>query len=1048
MPENDFRLQLTADLAQMERGLAKITNQLAGVVGGLQQMDGATKKTEQGAAAAGKSQERLGASLNQTRYALYDVSRTMVIAGAAMLAFAIAPSKVAIEFERQFANVARTVDGAGSDVKQALIDLSTDLPVSFKNLTEIATLGGQLGIAKSGIIDFTETVAKLTATTNLSAEVAGTALGRFLSFGLVTSDQFENLASSILKVGVNSVATESQIVGIATGVAGIGKVAGLSASTLVGYAGALASVGIQQYAARGTTQRFLTEIQKAASEGGPALDTFAKISGSSAADIKRAFGTSEFSPIFESLIQNLGDTSKTGKDLNSTLADLGINSVIDRRTLLQLSAAPETVKNAFRDAAIGIRDSSTLNEQYGKIAETTSAKITRLGNSIQAFLNSIGSSTAGPLGDLVDGLLNASKAITDFISTPFGQGVAIFVTAATLLSGIILILGGTVARGAASFIGLVTAMKGLQAATGTNIGLLATLNTELAATGTAGSIAARGITAVSFAAKTLGAVGIAAGIVVGASEAAGALDGMLDNVRGWSNDLQSLISRTSDKTKNLYDGLFPGKGSTLQSSNDLDDFTRGLDRFFANANFGTAGGRQIKLLDDALTDLARGGKVGALKSALQDLEMKSGLSFRDNGLMKNFPALAAALKETGISVRGTGDNMVVYAKQTEEAKKANENFATSLGTTTDFASQLTNATGLDEKSMGKYVEAYQKSVSTLTDFNSIVSQVQAGLQASADAQAAASDGAVQAKDIYDGQSVSLDQFTSQLQTNNTAQQTWASNLIQLSSEAGPQAAAPFIQAGYSAVSSSILQQLLNATPEQRDAYIAAQVEAANLASQATAATILASGYVVTSAGGQIGADTAKKMGDLLRIGVPIEQIMATLNLKLNANPLTPVVNTGPAQGTFDRFVAANTGRTLFVNIVGNESPSVANARATGNRAYASGGHVSGPGSGTSDSIPARLSNGEYVVRASVVRAMGVGFFNNLNQGRSTVPGRYAGGGPVESAGVGMGVTELGPKTLSVLRRALVSDMSVYLGNEQVARTANRGNAKLNGRGSR
>lgn len=1046
MPENDFRLQLSADLSQMERGLAQITNQLAGVVGGLQQMDSATKKTEQGAKAAGESQKKMGFSLNQTRYALYDVSRTMAVAGAAMLAFALAPSKVAINFEREFANVARTVTGAGGDVKQALIDLSTELPTSFQNLTEIATLGGQLGIAKDGIVQFTDTVAKLTATTNLSAEVAGTALGRFLSFGLITTDQFGNLASAILKVGVNSVATETQIVGIATGIAGIGKVAGLSASTLVGYAGALASVGIQQYAARGTTQRFLTDIQKAASQGGPALQTFAKISGYSADQIKKSFGTSQFSPIFESLIRNLGDTSRTGKDLNTTLGEIGINSVIDRRTLLQLSAAPETVAQAFRDASSGIKDSSTLNQQYGKIAETTASKITRLGNSIQAFLNSVGSSTAGPLGDFVDGLLNATKAVTDFINTPFGQGVAVLATGFALISGIILILGGTVARGTASFIGLITAMRGLQIETGSSVGLLATLNTELAATGVAGNIAAKGITAAGYAAKAFGAVGLAAGIVVGASEAAGALDGMLDNVRGWSNDLQSLIRRTTDKTQNLYDGLFPGSGSTLQSSNKLDDFTRGLDRFFANANFGTAGARQIKLLDDSLTDLANGGKIDQLKSALQQIEKSSGLSFRDDGLMKNFPALSAALKDAGISVRGTGDSMQVYAKKTDEAKKANDALAESLGTTSSFAEQLTQVTGLDDKGMQKYIENYQKSVSALTDFNNIVKQVQDGLSASADAQAAASDGALQAKDIYDGQSVSLDQFTAQLQANNTAQAQWAANLVQISAQYGPAAAQPFIDAGYTAVNASILQQLVNASPAQAQAYIDAQVQAAQLASAATASALLASGFLMTDAGGQIGADTAKKLADGITLGLPVEQLMASLNIRLSNNQLEPKVNVDPAWSALNGFYNTWNGKQINFNVTASGT-GVAAARASGFRGFATGGHVIGPGTGTSDSINARLSNGEYVVRASVVRSLGVGFFNNLNQGRSTVPGRYADGGPV-AASAGMGVTELGPKSLGILRQAVASEMSVYLGDEQIARAANRGNAKLNGRGSR
>lgn len=47
-------------------------------------------------------------------------------------------------------------------------------------------------------------------------------------------------------------------------------------------------------------------------------------------------------------------------------------------------------------------------------------------------------------------------------------------------------------------------------------------------------------------------------------------------------------------------------------------------------------------------------------------------------------------------------------------------------------------------------------------------------------------------------------------------------------------------------------------------------------------------------------------------------------------------------------------------------------------AWEEGGHITGPGTGTSDSIPARLSNGEYVIKASVVKKLGKAFFDHIN----------------------------------------------------------------------
>ncbi len=78
------------------------------------------------------------------------------------------------------------------------------------------------------------------------------------------------------------------------------------------------------------------------------------------------------------------------------------------------------------------------------------------------------------------------------------------------------------------------------------------------------------------------------------------------------------------------------------------------------------------------------------------------------------------------------------------------------------------------------------------------------------------------------------------------------------------------------------------------------------------------------------------------------------------------------------------------------------AIATSGRAAAEGfkrmsGRIFGPGTDTSDSVPALLSHGEFVVRAASVRKFGEGFFAALNAGfLPTVP-RFAAGGAVSNA---------------------------------------------------
>lgn len=60
--------------------------------------------------------------------------------------------------------------------------------------------------------------------------------------------------------------------------------------------------------------------------------------------------------------------------------------------------------------------------------------------------------------------------------------------------------------------------------------------------------------------------------------------------------------------------------------------------------------------------------------------------------------------------------------------------------------------------------------------------------------------------------------------------------------------------------------------------------------------------------------------------------------------------------------------------------------------FATGGYIRGPGTGTSDSILARLSNGEFVVKADAVRRYGADFLHRINN--MQIP-KFATGGLVE-----------------------------------------------------
>ena len=104
--------------------------------------------------------------------------------------------------------------------------------------------------------------------------------------------------------------------------------------------------------------------------------------------------------------------------------------------------------------------------------------------------------------------------------------------------------------------------------------------------------------------------------------------------------------------------------------------------------------------------------------------------------------------------------------------------------------------------------------------------------------------------------------------------------------------------------------------------------------------------------------------------------MATKRAVDNATIRDKTVHVGAEASGFWSVVNGILGRVFHVNI-----------SATGGHAV--GGLITGPGTGTSDDIPARLSNGEYVIRAAAVRQYGTEMLNAINWQR------YATGGYVQ-----------------------------------------------------
>ena len=124
-------------------------------------------------------------------------------------------------------------------------------------------------------------------------------------------------------------------------------------------------------------------------------------------------------------------------------------------------------------------------------------------------------------------------------------------------------------------------------------------------------------------------------------------------------------------------------------------------------------------------------------------------------------------------------------------------------------------------------------------------------------------------------------------------------------------------------------------------------------------------------------DAAQQSADKNRLALDNANLAAT-----NAQTSAQNANTKAISDLQAQIAAAQGGLDTStpgsISGVPKIAPNYGAKSATGGKGHATGGTISGPGSSTSDSIPAMLSNGEYVINAGAVAHYGKGTFDALN----------------------------------------------------------------------
>ena len=370
-------------------------------------------------------------ALESTRFAAQDLRNYLTLLAAGFTSLSVASVSAAASQERAFADVARTTQMSSQSAEMRALsntykDLSTQISTTYEDLSQIGSLGAQMGISADKLGDFTHAVAGFTTITGTNIDSATEAFGRF--FEMVdnagveadhSGQRYMNFASQVAELGAKSVATESEILTMANSIAASAASAGIGQDAILAYATALSSLGIKQEWARGSLQRIFGSINDAVAEAGEGMGKFATVLGMTTEEAENLWRTDP-STFFNNLLTSLNNVTDSVERW-TIIKNLGFKNTRDIQLLQRLSLNIDLVNESFRNSADAARNTEFLDSSLETLNATLTETIARWKNSLANLGASLGGPFLGVVKKILDGLIVIQNALSHIGDNAFGR---------------------------------------------------------------------------------------------------------------------------------------------------------------------------------------------------------------------------------------------------------------------------------------------------------------------------------------------------------------------------------------------------------------------------------------------------------------------------------------------------------------------------------------------------------------------------------------------------------------------------------------------------
>lgn len=365
-----------------------------------------------------------------------DKFKSKIMETTAMGAVAIAPIKMAVDFETSFVGIQKVVDfnnnGEMNKMRADIISMSTVLPVSAAGLSEIAAAMGGIGLAKKDILGATKAVAIMSTAFDMSAQSAGDSMGKLMNVYGLSVKEVMAVGDTINAVDAGTAAKAKLTVEVLGRIGGASKAMGLSAHSAAGLAGAFLDLGVAPEVA-GTGINALLSKMMTADKQGAKFQNGLKAIGMDAKGMKDAIAK-DASGAVNNLMNSLAKLPKEKQ--MGVLVDMFGTEYADDIALVV--GGIDRYNKATSIAANTTKNAGSMQAEFEKQSKTTANQMKLLSGSVTAIGINIGSVLLPAVNFLVGGLKRGSDIVGKFASQ--------HETATKIVGGLtVSIIGGTVA---------------------------------------------------------------------------------------------------------------------------------------------------------------------------------------------------------------------------------------------------------------------------------------------------------------------------------------------------------------------------------------------------------------------------------------------------------------------------------------------------------------------------------------------------------------------------------------------------------------------------